>query len=241
LLLHTYHPEGFDITAEPSDASKSELYTDGCLTEAYDWLFSKINTRQVIWCYPAYYFPYHPHGTTQTRWTLDVPESEAIAFLNRNVWDSIICNGYHVPNATYKRWMKEADAIKGISTREYDAFLDAKEKEFQEKNGPDWNQKVLFRKKLSRNCNIEVLIPSPIKKEWVVDTTTLTFYDSGHCKYGGGCMFRTEDDADKYIEITSSFLRGRKIEFSITKKPITDGWLTGRISVDVKRADAEEL
>jgi hypothetical protein len=236
LILHTYHPEGFDIVSESSDLQKSEHYTDfgTGLKGAYDFLFKKINCKSVIWCYPHYYFPSYGHGYSYRRWELDVPESEVIAYLNRNVWDSIIAGIYHVPNATYMRWHEAHRTIE--DTIKYDEYIEAKEKEFQEKHGPNWNEKILFRKKLSRNCNIEILIPSPIKKEWVIDTTLLTFYDNDHCSYGGGHMFTTECAADKWIEVTSSFLCGRKIEHTITKEKKSDEWFT----VTVDRKDQNE-
>jgi hypothetical protein len=236
LILHTYQDVDFDIISEASDLQKSDHYTDSGsgLKDAYDFLFNKINRRSVIWCFPSYHFPSFGHGYTYKRWELDVPESDVIAFLNRNVWDSIICGMCHIPHKTYMRWH---DAYKNIKdTHQYDELIEAKEKEFKDKHGPNWNERILFRKKLSRNCNIEILLPSPIKREWVVDTTLLTFYNNDHCSYGGGHMFRTEEAADRYMEYTSSFLRGRKIEFSITKEKKADDWFT----VDVKRKDQDD-
>jgi hypothetical protein len=232
MLLYTEHDIDFDITKTRSDIRKSPYYIDNWMTKPYDWLFSNLPTKNVIWCHPNSYDSVWEmqHGIDTQRWVLDVPEDKVIAYLNRDAWDLCINNMSMISNAEYNRWGKEFDKLvrqKKVpkDTPTYDKYIDAKIEEYDKKHGPkeeQWKKKV-FRKKINSAHRIEVLIPSPVNPKWVVDKIWYSRYDTEFHDSCHATNFKNTDAAIKYLDIVKSYFNGRKLPYKLQCEGFRDG------------------
>jgi len=209
MILVTSHPPDFDITKEKSDLSKSPQFKkpfDSMFENAYKWLFNKIGKSELIWCYKD--SGVNPsHGHERITWTLNVPDDRCIV-INAHAWDCVI-----------NKWpFYKDELIKDISDEDYDKLMESL-KGTEEKS---WHDNIFN----ADGERVEVLIDSPVAKEFVIKTEWVCDYDFEMFKEKDGIIrqsYYDEKELNKYVEIYESALKGRKMDYKLSiKKSIQD-------------------
>jgi len=170
--LYSYQPIDFDITKEKLDLSKSINYLD--FQKAYDWLFSQIGTDQILWTMLGWYEPskdflrFGPnHAQVEMLWELEVPQSAIIRCIDSDPWNSVISEHHIIPDHLYEQWESEGDNL--YIDQQWDKFCDETLKE------ETW-QSVFVPFKMDKY--LDILLPFPIKEEWVVRKSLLSGYET---------------------------------------------------------------
>ena len=166
MQLYTYHPLDYDILTQAPDLSKSGWYNDECkgikdnFRFAYDMLFKKIGRQDVLWCYGTPYLCSNKLNKAQCFseervWHLDVPDKHVIT-INSDIWDCAINVFPYIPDCIYDLHPDFDKVYAAINT------LFANPTESYDKLIKPLKKADIFRD--------QFLIPSPIKKQWVVRT-----------------------------------------------------------------------
>lgn len=235
MRLCTYHPPDYDIRV-PCDLSKSFYYEQDFLGTAYDWLFKEIGTRSVVWCYPYDFWPKWEHSIETVQWTLEVPDEEIVSILDGDVWNDIIMNTYHYRDKTYNWWYWDFKCQSKFT--DHDEFIEFAEKRWQDKHGPkeEFWKRCLFKERVFKHRYPQILIPSPVKDEWILDKCHFSFYDlEAYTKYGCTRWCDTQDEVDQILAKVKPFLDSRNIKYSVDCEQ-----KNGKILVDVDIIDQED-
>ncbi len=213
MRLVTCHPYGFDITKDELDLTKSsnlnhDFDFNSMFKNAYEWLFKKIGNDRLIWCYKVNDTPYNTvkgngnnlnHGEEKVIWTLEVPDSECI-IINAHSWNCVI-----------NKWpYYKEELIKDISDEDYDKLMESL-KGTEEKS---WHDSIFN----IENENIEVLIKSPVSKEYVINTEWICDYDLERFNEDDGIvrsLYYDEEKMNRDKLIYESALKGRNIKYSL--------------------------
>lgn len=168
-ILYTNQPLNFDIVKDKVDLSLSECYTDKDFVyfkKAYDYLYDLIGSRDWIWCNGIVRYNL-PVKEPVKVWELEVPVNKIICIntdiwncaindrsYNFEIWDFVLHTKFKDKDGEYK-FIDDFEELVKKHVDVYDTYggLVVKERD-------KWDDK---------NC--EYLIPSPIKKSWVVNTT----------------------------------------------------------------------
>lgn len=235
MKLYTRHVPEFDLVKQVSlpfehspNLEFGERYEefDGMFIKAYRWLFKKIGTESVIWCYQ-----YNGktdehwirHGSEMKTWILDVPDDDVVAILHDDVWEYIINNWNYCPDS--EKWYDEGIKIFGNDSKAFDEWYEKKESEYAKRVPKEEQYKALFLNVPTEHC--QILIPSPIKPEWVVEVQHASDYDLEFADIGMIRQMMDKDEVEKFCEITESFLNGAGYPFEkdVTSCPIDrDMW-----------------
>lgn len=157
MKLWTYHSEDFSPVTMEVDHSKSEYYKE--YPEQYDKLFTRLGTRQILWCVtdPDLW----PIKTGYQEWQLEVPGSEFFAVFNSSVWNGIL--GQESVNLKlYDQFLDDARR-QGIADAH--AYARKKSEERRHPPGDPW-ENLLGGDPHGIDSN--VLLRVPICEEWVV-------------------------------------------------------------------------
>lgn len=206
--LYTYHSADFDLVEDTTDLTK----VDDFLIDAYKWLYKILDTKKVIWCWGEKENHNPWHSTDEIEWVLEVPRDEIISVVNGSVWDCIIGDFPNTPS--HCLW-----------------WYDLPEEEFEQKM-KEWTRHNPFRgwdKLFDFQSDDEVkyaqyLIPSPIKKEWVMEKNRWSGWekDTFHfspCRRG----YKNKIDAQNFVNSMKSFV-GDLLEFHSMTIDDTGHW-----------------
>ncbi len=219
MLLKTFHDPLFDITKNVTSLKKSYHYKiNSSFKNAYTWLYKKIKTDKVIWCYKTSLELDKRHGYECKEWTLNVPDNKIIAGIDIDKWNSVIMNRDLVPDYIWCKWSDEWDLLyekKLVNAKSWNSFEDEKLKKWRKKHGTKeegWSKKIPCK---TLNDANEFLIPSPIPKKWIVDVKHYSEYDINFQDTMGDGLFKTFEDAEKYCVLVKSFLNGKKLPYKL--------------------------
>lgn len=160
MYLYTCHDLDFNIVKDVSDLKKSYWYGRDIIsmTKAYNYLFNLIGTRQIIWCYGEASSCIYKSKKPYRIWHLDVPKKDVIA-IDSTIWDYVI-NG----------WRYASDELFDEVTRycngDVDKASDMIDKMF--KNTKQTYKQLIKPLKDAVRDTDQFLIPSPVKKHWVL-------------------------------------------------------------------------
>lgn len=181
MILYTAHNPEFDIVNQLSDPFNHSLLDEidydikyKLFTNAYNWLFEKLNTKHIIWCSPVP-IDWLRNKIEYKVWILDVPKNDIVTTLHRSVWDAILSN--IIPPNTESdlllKWHDDADKLYPNDFKKSNEYLTKLEHEYISTHNIDEEKMKVF---ISSDNAInddgdynDVLIPSPAKSEWVVE------------------------------------------------------------------------
>lgn len=205
MRLYTHHDPDFNIIDANIDLNKSLYYGDtecSDFKKAYDWLFSIIKTNQVVWCYPSIDDFDWVHGYEEKLWTLEVPEEYVIGSIDECVWHHVINDCHYIPD----------EVLDNVPQDETDAVIEAWEASNEKEK--TWKDYIF-----DKSFESQIIIKSPVKKEWVVETSWFSGYETEMTEDGmkSSCV-RSNKDRDRMIEIYKAFLDGRKAQYTLEVK-----------------------
>lgn len=169
MILYTYHTPGFDIINQLSDYRKSSDYKDDLkIQNAYKKLSAIVKTDSFLWC--TIDSDWYKTSIKRIRWKLDIPKCEIIKYINGNVWNLIIGNEPCPSHQLIIEWESECRKILNSTERKkVDSCVENKKKKWIDDLTPKndlWNSLILDN---NEDKHTQVLIPSPIKKEWLIE------------------------------------------------------------------------
>lgn len=173
--LYTYHSIDFDITTQIPDPQKSIWRNDECpeiahkFSAAYDFLYEKVGSHNVIWCYGA---PVtfsngknkYQSFESQRLWHLDVPDKQITA-IDSSIWDFVINGWYYISDEAFTHFVKD--------DKDSDRF-DELIAEFYQNNPFNSYNKIIKPLTKADPFRDQFLIIAPIKKHWVIRTYIIT-------------------------------------------------------------------
>ena len=174
--LYTYHPLTFNLVADTVALERSECYNDKYeeirekFRKAYDFLFNQTGRKDNIWCYgfPCMYASSDnkvQNFEPQRLWVLNVPDRHIIA-VDSTIWDFAINNWYYLDDPVYSALTAHIADDDGKKQDRFDALI----AELYD-HAPCNSYKGLIKPlKEADIFHDQFLIPSPIKKHWVVRT-----------------------------------------------------------------------
>jgi len=209
LILYTYHPQEFDLV---SNATNPLLYSTYMswgddFVNAYKWLFENLGTSKIIWCYD-HETNSGRHGCIRRKWVLDVPENQILATIDSHIWAYII-NGWHYSEEANKFWLESEELYPNDCDDQYE-YYNKKIKELEKSISKEDLWKIAFE---SKSDAMEYIIPSPIKKEWVMEVCDLSIYDREYAAFGN-ISNQENEDIELFQKITESFLNGKKLKYN---------------------------
>lgn len=190
------------------------------LSPAYRWLFDQLGTDQIIWTYACRDNISCVHGSENKIWHLRVPEKEIITVINDIHWDNVIM-GYPIyTDEEYEEWEKRISENDDLWLEKFDNFLEQIKNSYggMENN---WKKWVFEVDDIRDN---QILIPAPLKPEWVVDVIHASDYDLSilESEISSRC-FETKKERDHHIEVMKSLLDGAGIEYKEEIKEYPQG------------------
>lgn len=174
--LYTYHPLDFNIITDKANLDVSPHYgdKDPLLREyfcrAYDFLFEKAGRKDNIWCYGAQYLSAtrgnkYQYFEPQRLWVLDVPDRHIIA-VDSSIWDFAINNWYYLSEHVYGALTSHIADDDVVKQAQFDKLL----ADLYDGNPFNSYKGLIKPLKDADRFHDQFLIPSPIKKQWVVRT-----------------------------------------------------------------------
>jgi hypothetical protein len=135
--------------------------------KAYDYLFDRIGRRDNIWCYGAPIINANKNNKLQSfknerLWVLDVPDKHIIA-IDSDIWDFALNNWYYLKDEVY-------DALYGHVDEKDEDRIDEALASIYDKDPRKSYKDLIKPLKKANQFHDQFLIPSPIKKSWVVRT-----------------------------------------------------------------------
>lgn len=173
MYLYTQHPLNFHLVKEATDLKLSEFYNDAGYSEeirkAYDFLYKKLGANNWIWCYGNPVICANKNNKVQNfeqerLWVLDVPEKHIVA-IDSTIWDYALNACFYLDCDTYSGVLS-AFGNDPEKEKLFDLFLE----DVFEKNPYDSYTGIVKPLKKADIFHDQFLIPSPIKKSWVVRT-----------------------------------------------------------------------
>jgi len=205
--LWTKHNPTFN-PFEPID-HKYTLFSDPVFNHAYKWIFEQIKNEQVIWTYANPEYLLLSHGYESKIWHLRVPEKEIIAVVNDGNWNDVLMGYPSYTNEEYNEWEKEVSADDNSWLENFDSFIDGIIKKH---NGIKNNWKK-FVFDIDDKKNHQILIPSPIKPEWVISCMHSSDYDNNKIEDEiVRSFFSSKEERNNHVEAMRSLLKGAKVE-----------------------------
>ena len=182
--------------------------SDEPFDKAYEWLFKELGTDQVIWTYADPESLCFPHGKEFKLWHLRVPEEAILGVLHDVYWDLLLNMGICFTDDEYDYWEKNVDSKAPLD--------DLVELQLRRDGSTDAN----WRKYVFDCPNIlehQILIPAPLKPEWVVDVTHASAYDRQELEMQlTSTCFDTEEEMLQYKTIIEALLKGSNIQYEVT-------------------------
>lgn len=167
MKLWTFHKPDFSITEGRVDHTKSSYFqTVAGVPDAYCELWKRVGTDQIIWCFTSR--KEAETGMCEVEWSLDVPDSDILAFVDGFVWNRILEIRCHVPRRLYQHWRSEALSLYPNNLQERDKFVDAKTEDYWSQEPPEdgwWS--CLFVDDPAGEA-VSALIRHPVPEEWVM-------------------------------------------------------------------------
>jgi len=174
LLLETDHNPEFDLLNQISQPLLYSTYMSWSdeFVNAYQWLFSVLGTSNIIWCNSHLSKSWEVHKQVFKRWILDVPEDCILAKVDTNIWHYILNNWHYSEDCD--KWWDDAEELYPTDDNSQYMHYQNKIKEFEKTISREigW-LKVFDPPNDLKNGRIEYIIPSPIKKEWLVEVVDL--------------------------------------------------------------------
>jgi len=174
LHLFSNHPVGFDINEGRLDKLQSPHYfINSHFTNAYEWLYKKLGTEQILWTYPILRKPQKMswnHACTQQKWILEVPLTEILCIIDEGKWHSVLNNS---PCYNYDE-LKNALQIQNPLLN--DSQLDKKIDEVITNIPKEKSWDTIFQTPEEINEYSNIIIPFPVHPEWVKDTYVYSTY-----------------------------------------------------------------
>lgn len=175
--LYTYHPLDFNIITDKANLEHSPHYGDKDPTfsegfrRAYDFLFDKTGRKDNIWCYgaPCVWASRYTKDFTPSRlWVLDVPDRHIIA-IDSTIWDFALNNWYYMNDEVYSGLIAHVgdDSEKEVRL---DRHFDKMIADLFDGDPLNSYKSLIKPLKDADRFHDQFLIPSPIKKRWVVRT-----------------------------------------------------------------------
>lgn len=176
LELYTYQPLNFNLVKHKVNLDFSPHYgdEDPCFREnfcrAYDFLFEKAGRKNNIWCYGAQclsasrnkkYQCFEP----QRLWVLDVPDKHVIA-VDSAIWDFALNNWYYLNEHVYGTLTAHIADNDAVKQAQFDKLLS----DLYDGNPFNSYKGLIKPLKTADRFYDQFLIPSPIKRHWVVRT-----------------------------------------------------------------------
>lgn len=201
MRLVTYQEPGFDIVNTMSVKDKSFYYSTWPeFRKPYDWLYNILGSDKWIWCYHASHDNHCPGFCDElVKWELDVPDN-LIMIIDSHTWHCCLNDINCYPDSLYKSVISMSE-------------LSKIEEKFDSENQKEkvWRENI-FTKDIKKH--IEILVPSPIRKEWLIDKSHYCEYNQD--MFNDGCCtmwFRNELDFIKYYSTLKNGLikRNKKI------------------------------
>lgn len=172
MILYSYQKNNFNIIKTPTDYNKSVYITDEVFSpmfkRSYEYLFSQLGSNKWIWTYGE--FKPECRSKNDTLWILDVPDKH-IKCIDNTVWHCVLNNGHYselynlipenLTESEYKKWDKVLDKLHDI----YDQMLTKED---------TWKWLIKTDRKKWNKTYDEFLIPSPIKRSWVVSKVNMS-------------------------------------------------------------------
>ncbi len=169
--LWTWHKPDFSLLDGQMDHEQSEyVQTVSGIREAYHKLSNCLSTDQFIWCYTMpnqrIITPHH----SEVEWILKVPPAEILAFINDIVWNRILNIRCTLPDEFDRKWKNESLECHPYDSDARKKFVKLRRDEFWNQIPPlgDWWSSLFAKEQSSRH--VSVLIPYPVRNEWVVSS-----------------------------------------------------------------------
>lgn len=190
---------------------KHTLLNDPVFTHAYKWLFEQIGTDQVVWTYAKPDYVMTSHGYENKLWHLRVPEKEIITVVNDHHWNDVLMGQPSYTDEEYAAWEKNVPDDDKQWVEKYDEFLEEIKRNFKGiKN--NWKKYVFEIDDIKKH---QILIPSPIKPEWVVDCIHSSDYDTELIEQEiTSVAFATQKERDHHVLVMRSLLQGARVEYT---------------------------
>lgn len=174
--LYTYHSLDFNIITDKVNLNNSPHYGDSdpmfseVFRRAYDFLFEKAGRKDNIWCYGAQCLSAtrsnkYQYFEPQRLWVLDVPDRHIIA-VDSSIWDFAINNWYYLGEHVYCALTSHIADNDGVKQAQFDKLL----ADLYDGNPFNSYKGLIKPLKDADRFYDQFLIPSPIKKQWVVRT-----------------------------------------------------------------------
>ena len=174
--LYTYQSLDFNLITDKVNLSASPHYGDKypdsreMFCRAYDFLFASSGRKDNIWCYgfPCMWATRNnkiENFDPQRLWVLDVPDKHIIA-IDSSIWDFAINNWYYLEDSVYSELMAHIADDDAKKQAQFDKLI----AELYDHEPQNSYKKLIKPLKDADRCHDQFLIPSPIKKSWVIRT-----------------------------------------------------------------------
>ena len=166
----------FNLITNTTNLVKSECYNDehpevrGKFRKAYDFLFDKVGRKDNIWCY-GFASMYASSSNkvqnfeAQRMWVLEVPDKHVIA-IESTIWDFAINGWYYLDDPVYSALTAHVADDDAKKQKQFDDLV----AELYDKNPFNSYNALVKPLKKADIFQDQFLIPSPIKRHWVIRT-----------------------------------------------------------------------
>lgn len=186
--LYTYHSLDFNIITDKVNLNNSPhygdpdpMFSDG-FRRAYDFLFEKAGRKDNIWCYGApvmWASRYTKNLEPERLWILDVPDKHIIA-IDSSIWDFALNNWYYLGDHVYGGLLEHVGDNREKEIR-FDEQFDKMIADLFDGNPLNSYKNLIKPLKKVDMFHDQFLIPSPIKRRWVIRTYVI----QAEAKIGG--------------------------------------------------------
>jgi hypothetical protein len=168
MKLWTWHSSDFSLTQGLVDHARSSFFqTVLGVPSAYQELWLRLGTCQIIWCYTNRE-ERHKTGVPQCEWALEVPDDRILRIVDGIVWNHIIgaknCPG---PSIDENEWKAEAHRLHPHDKDLRESFCANRRKAYWNQPPPPegwWSR--LFVSDISGECRW-ALIRHPVPTAWI--------------------------------------------------------------------------
>ena len=184
--LYTYHPLDFNLITDKVNLNNSPHYGDpdpifsDSFRRAYDFLFEKAGRKDNIWCYGAPWVSASQYDKLDCKperlWVLEVPDRHVIA-IDSSIWDFALNNWYYLGEHVYSALTSHIADDDGVKQKQFDNLL----ADLYDGNPFNSYKGLIKSLKDADRFHDQFLIPSPIKRQWVVRTYVI----QAEAKIGG--------------------------------------------------------